>query len=249
MLQANAQSDMDERTIRFGLMAAPNFGWIQPGLKEITKDGLQSKIGFGYGLMCDYKFSSSPNYLLATGINITTNGGGMVEPWDTTVIVPGIDTSSYLGRVKRTHRFQYVNVPILLKMRTNEIGYMTYFGSIGFDLGFRTRARVDNKYTWQGNVGPADEKDLDNVRNIRFLRIGLNITLGAEYNLSGNTNAYLGIGWHNSFTNMYRSIPQNRIIQPDDEGFPKLDANGNPIYGPVKKAVTNYISLDVGVFF
>ena len=41
-------------------------------------------------------------------------------------------TNYFTGKLDRTYRLQYVNIPILLKMRTNEIGYMTYFGAIGF---------------------------------------------------------------------------------------------------------------------
>lgn len=241
------ESDMDSRRFRFGLSAAPNLGWVRPTIPDLQKSGLQSRMGFGYGLMIDYKFSDSPNYLFTTGVNLTTNGGGMVEPWDSLDI--GADTNYFYGKLDRTYRLQYVNIPLLLKMRTNEIGYMTYFGAIGFDLGIRTRAFANDEFDWvQTGLTPANEKDNNIQQNINLFRLGINVTLGGEYNLSGNTNAYVGIGWHNAFTNMFRNSPTNMMLKPDSEGNPVLD-NGIAVPGKNKKAVTNYVSLNLGIYF
>lgn len=242
-----SQSDMDERKIRFGLFGSPNFGWLKPNINSFDKSGLQSRIGFGYGVMMDLKFSESPNYLFSTGFNITSHGGGLIEPWDT-VIYETQDTLQFFGRLDRTYRLNYVNVPLLLKMRTNEIGYMTYFGAIGVDVGIRTRARANDDYTWINDVGPSDVDDTDISDHIRFMKLALNITLGGEYNLSGNTNLYVGIGWHNTFTNIFRNTDANRILEPDDDGNPRL-LNGQPIPSQQKKAIANYVSLDLGIFF
>ena len=245
-----AQSDMDDRKFRFGLMASPNLGWLRPNIPELEKNGLDSRLGFGYGLMLDYKFSDSPNYLLSTGLNLTTNGGSLTEPWQT--VVEESDTSfTFRGKNDRTYRLQYINLPILLKMRTGDVGYMSYFGAIGMDVGFRTRARVNNNYTWQGgsNLQPADEEDLNIENEINFLRLGLNVTLGAEYNLTGNTNIYGGIGFHNGFTNMFTNKDVNRVLKPSADGNPDLDDTGNVIESQKKQVNPYYLSLDLGVFF
>ena len=96
-LNGQSQSDMDDRSLRFGLMGSPNFGWLRPEIKELEKDGLQPRLGFGYGVMMDYKFTDSPNYLFSTGANITTNGGGLIEPWET--VITETDTAfRFLGK-------------------------------------------------------------------------------------------------------------------------------------------------------
>lgn len=247
---AQGESDMDDRSFRFGLFASPNFGWVSPNIPTFSKDGLQPRFGFGYGALMDYKFSESPNYLFSTGFTIVSHGGGLIQPWDTNVVSVEEDTTYYYtGTLDRTYRLQYITVPLLLKMRTNEIGYMTYFGAIGMDVGFRTRAFANDNFTWNGSVGPEDEKDQDIKDQINFLKLALNISIGGEYNLSGNTNAYVGIGWHNTFTNIFRNIDSNRILEPAEDGTPKLDNTGRAIPSQQKKAVTNYISLDLGIFF
>tara|TARA_B110000046_G_C12932455_1_gene372052 strand:- start:246 stop:1064 length:819 start_codon:yes stop_codon:yes gene_type:complete len=248
------ESDMDDRKVRFGLLASPNLGWMRPNIPDFDKSGLQSRLGFGYGLMLDYKFSNSPNYLLSTGINLTTNGGGMVQPYYDSLIT-GItnDTSYYFtGKLDRTYRLQYVNIPILLKMRTNEIGYMTYFGAIGFDLGIRTRAFANDAFDWEPGVipEPSDEKDVNIQDRINLFRLGINLTVGGEFNLSGNTNAYFGIGWHNTFTNIFRKTAANKILITDSDGNPALnESTKRAIVGEYKSAVSNYISLDLGIYF
>ncbi|MDB4105563.1 PorT family protein [Salibacteraceae bacterium] len=248
------ESDMDDRKVRFGLLASPNLGWMTPNISDFDKSGLQSRLGFGYGLMLDYKFSNSPNYLLSTGINLATNGGGLIEAIDSNYVGLNdtLPPTYFTGTLNRTYRFQYVNIPILLKMRTNEIGYMTYFGAIGFDLGIRTRAFANDAFDWEPGVipGPSDEKDVNIQDRINLFRLGINLTLGGEFNLSGNTNAYFGIGWHNTFTNIFRKTAANKILIADSDGNPTInEATKRAIVGEYKSAVSNYISIDLGIYF
>jgi hypothetical protein len=246
-----AQSDMDDRKFRLGLSASPNLGWIRPDIQDFSKDGLKSRAGFGIGVMADYKFSDSPNYLLSTGFNITTKGGGLIEAWKTEV--QESDTShTYLGTNDRTYRMQYVNIPILLKLRTGDVGYMSYFGAIGIDAAFRTRAKANDDYTWSvkpTKLEPQDEDDIDIADRMNFMRLALNLTLGAEYNLTGNTNIYLGLGIHNGFTNIFNNNGNNRVLKAQSSGIPELDNLGETIVSEKRAAKSMYLSLDVGVFF
>lgn len=245
---AGAQSDMDERKLRFGMQAAPNLGWLKPNVQGLEKTGLQPRLGFSYGAMADWRFSESANYLFSTGFNITTCGGGLVEPWDSLVLEP-TDTSYFTGKLNRAHKLQYITIPLLLKMRTDEIGYMSYFGAIGIDAGFRTRARSNDEFTWIGGSGPENQNDVNIASRVALLRLALNVSAGAEYNLSGNTNIYAALGWHNGFTNLFNNKFQNRLLEADENGNPSLDAAGKAIIGKQKKAAANYVSLSVGVFF
>ncbi len=248
-LSVSAQeSDMDDRRFRFGLMAAPNLGWISPTIQEFNKDGLQGKLGFSYGLMADYKFSNSSNYLFSTGINFMSVGGGLREPFDTLDINTSNDTNYYYGQVDRSYRMNYVNIPLLLKMRTNEIGYMSYFGAIGLDVGIRTRAFVNDGYTWKSNNFISKQSDISFQQNISLFRLAVNLSVGGEFNISGNTNAYLALSYHNGFTNLFSNDPTNRILEPDSDGSPALN-NGFAILGKQRRAVLDCVSLNFGIFF
>lgn len=238
----SATKAQDDRPFRFGLKIAPNYGWLKPNIPEFEKDGVMPRLGFGYGLMGDIKFSESPNYLFSTGIEIAHHGGRLIEPESQTV-----DGTRFNGKVEQTYRLQYLNIPLLLKMRTNQIGYMNYFGAFGLDAGINLAARANRDYTWQGpaNLQPEDEENVDIKNDIRALKLALNITVGAEYNISGNTNLYFGLSWHNGFTNVLKG----RIIEPLSDGNPTLNDDGTPVISQDKKAAANYVSLDLGVFF
>jgi hypothetical protein len=243
------ESDMDDRKVRFGLSGAPNLGWLRPGISDLSKSGLQSRMGFGYGLMMDYKFSSSSNYLFSTGVSMTTNGGGMIEAWDSLDISLDNDTNYFYGTLNRTYRLQYVTIPLLLKMRTNEIGYMSYFAAVGLDLGIRTRAFANDDYAWdQEGLVPPDQNDINIEGDMQLFRLGINLTGGGEFNLSGNTNLYVGIGYHNHFTNAFRNTVENKVLVASPDGSPVIE-NGTAVVGKNKNAVTNYVSLDIGIFF
>jgi hypothetical protein len=242
------ESDMDDRSFRFGLVAAPNLGWLDPTIQEFDKDGLRGKLGLSYGLMADYKFSESPNYLFSTGIQFLSIGGGLSEPYDTLDINTSNDTNYYYGIVDRTYRASYVTIPLLLKMRTNEIGYLSYFGAIGLDLGVRTRAFVSDEYRWQSNPFITEQADINFRQNTSLFRLAVNLTLGGEFNISGNTNAYVALSYHNAFTNIFSNDPTNRILEPTAEGGPVL-SNGFAVLGKQRKAVLDYFALNVGIFF
>ena len=161
-----AQSDMDNRKFRLGLSASPNLSWIRPDIQGFSKDGLKSRAGFGYGVMVDYKFSDSPNYLLSTGFNITTNGGGLIEAWETEVVES--DTSyTFLGTNDRTYRMQYVNIPILLKLRTTNILFC-FVIAIDVGLKMRHKRRLKNH---RGALTNLEEDDIDIADRMNFMRL------------------------------------------------------------------------------
>ena len=88
---------------------------------------------------------------------------------------------------------------------------------------------------------PEDEEDLDFSANTNFMRMALNLTLGAEYNLTGNTNLYLGAGFHNGFTNLFNGGVANRILDPAPDGTPALSVLNQVIPTQQKKASTYYV--------
>ena len=93
---------------------------------------------------------------------------------------------------KQESKYQYVELPLTVKLKTNEIGYMTYFGQIGFDAGVRVAAK--------GRAEGGDYEDIGEFSNI--LRVALVVGGGLEYNFSGNTSAIIGVKYSNAFTSV-----------------------------------------------
>lgn len=244
---AKAQdSGSNYKTFRFGLAVQPNLSWMKVDSKEFESNGISGK--FSYGLMAEYAFAQ--NYALASGIQILTTGGRINYKTpvyfqeDGEVEIYG--SNFLLG--KRTYGTQYLNIPIALKMRTNEIGYMSYFAQFGLDAGFKTNAKA--KDTGTDNVAvtnpaqiPGNSKTKHDVsRDVNFFRMALNIGGGAEYNLSGNTSLIFGINYSNGFVNVLKK----------NSAQIKVSDNNNPfgLGGALKQnARSHYIGLTAGILF
>jgi opacity protein-like surface antigen len=170
----------------FGLGITPTASWIHASSDDLEGDG--SKIGFNYGLITEFAFTE--NYSLATGITFDNNGGKL-RTKDAQV-----DTLNFQYEFK----LQYVELPITLKMKTNPVGYIRYYGQFGVAPEFLIGAK--GTYM-QGSTLVVDDDDIkDDINN---LNVSLIIGLGLEYNLSGNTNLLLGIQYKNGFSDVLNS--------------------------------------------
>ncbi len=189
----------------FGLKASPSLAWLKPDTKGIASDG--SKIGFSYGILMDYNFGD--NYSLGTGVDITYRGGKLVT--EDTTFSANID-----------YKLQYIEIPFTLKMKTNEIGYLTYFAQFGFAPGVNIKAKADTETKISGQTS-INETDIDISKDINTINLAMIISLGAQYSLGGKTSLMTGLSFNNGFTD----IADSKDL----------------------KVSSNYIALMIGVFF
>lgn len=175
LLMSNTQAQDSVKPVRLGLTVSPNMGWITTDEDGIENDG--TRTGFRFGLMGDFRMGSD-NYFFSSGLMMNTIGAK---------IKTGEDTSAVSAEVK----YQMVEIPITVKLKTAEIGYMTYFGQIGFDTGFRVAAKTKVDDDWE-----------DASEEANILRAALSVGGGLEYNFSGNTSAILGVRYSNGFTSI-----------------------------------------------
>jgi hypothetical protein len=142
------------------------------------------------------------------------------------------------------YKLQYIDIPLTLKLKTNEIGYMTYYGQFGMDLGFNIKARKDVEYHFSDGIDRTidDENILDETR---FFRTAMQIGLGAEYNISGSTTIVAGLVWNNGLN----SVIGRKYFSQDDSGNPIITDNNQVREGGKIKAISNYLGLTIGVFF
>jgi len=220
-----------EASFHFGLKASPSLSWLKPNSKYLTHDG--SRLNINGGLIMDFNFTD--NYAFSTGFEIASFGGKLAYPAtnkDSVFYYPENDTIPFLLST-RVHKFRYINVPLTLKLKTNQIGAIVYYGQFGFDLGLRWRAMADD-YGYQKKIN-TENNDVEINEEISFFRLALNVGLGIEYNLAGSTSLLIGANYNNGFTNAFRK----------DSKYLK-DKNGERLK---QDAFANYVSLSVGVLF
>jgi len=172
---------------RFTVFVDPKFSWMTPDLKNFESDG--SKLGVNIGLNVDKFFA--PNYAFMTGISIDNTGGFLFNKVDTTYIKTnsGKDTI-FPGKVLE-YKLQYISIPLGLKLKTNEIGYLTFFTHLGINAGINIKA-----------TGQVEGYELENENisdEIKLFNLGYYIGAGIEYSIGGNSAIVVGLTYANGF--------------------------------------------------
>jgi len=125
---------------------------------------------------------------------------------------------------------QYVEIPVALKMRTNEIGYMRYFGQFGFVPAVNIKHKGDITTNTNGVSKTTEDVKLTDVN---LFAMYLQIGAGVEYNLGGSTSLLGGVTFYNGFTNLVNK----KADDPATGSYRNFNA---------KPA---YIALNLGVIF
>lgn len=260
-IQAQTQ---DFKPWRLALHVDPNVSWMKPNNNKI--EGGDTKLKFGFGIAVDKMFTE--NYAFGTGLNILNTGGQLTYLYTGGFKKDGeTNNTEVIGELTRTYNLKYLEIPLTLKMRTNEIGYMTYWAQFGVGLGFNIGAKGDDEVKFrkekfsipddpnteginEANTGWRDSEiksrlyeDNEIKDDIGLFRTSLIIAAGVEYNLSGNASVVAGVTFNNGFNNILKG-----------QGVLTNDADNISYTGitPDKyklKAINNMLMLNVGVLF
>jgi hypothetical protein len=252
---SSAQNDQEWK---IAFHVDPNVSWLKPDHKDIEQEG--NKLRFGFGVSIDKMFTD--NYAIGTGLNLITTGGELTYLKKDDVDVNSKSTQ-FVTKVTRNYNLKYVEVPLTLKLRTNEIGYMTYWGQMGLGLGFKYRAQAnedityvkqkieddsstpnENEEAWidsQLSAATVEDQDVDD--DIALFRTSLIAGLGIEYNISGNTSIVAGVIYNNGFGDVLKK-----------QGVMK-ETNGSPVFTNLEpklfdlKSMNNFVALQIGILF
>lgn len=183
-----SQENESFRLMRLGISGIGGIGWIKSD--EPSYDSRGIRLVYGYGL--DLEMRLFENIGVATGIG-TYYGGGALE---------NVDTLSNKHNVM--YRLQYLEVPLTLKMKTNEIGYITYFAEFGGGFDLRLRAFADST-TKDLNGTPLPTRNNINVKSqIHIYRVAFMIGGGIEYSLWGTTRLLAAVYFNNGLTDIFK---------------------------------------------
>lgn len=218
MHTVNAQ---DNRKVAIGFKVSPNFAWTRIMEGPMENNGLG--LGFSYGLMGDINIANNPNYWLSTEF-IVTSTPSKIYTNDTL----WSDRPNNSGVIHRNTNFnynlQYIQVPITLKLKTNEIGKFKYWGQFGVSPAFLMQQKLktastpsiygngtqshnpnldaNDKYDFKGDAGSFTGNGVfqDDVRKARMSLI---IGAGIETKISGKTMFSAGLRFDNAFSDVF----------------------------------------------
>lgn len=208
--QSHAQLSNYER-LRFGLHFSPNFSWVSPQSRFVNAEA--AGFGMGYGLMAEFKFTE--NYFFSTGLSI--NQLTHFLSIDSNTYRTGNGQPIEFDFVNYQYNLQYLDVPLAIKMRTNLMGAIRFYGVFGLEMGvtLQRRAKIKNGQPIFDPdesffVNSSEDEIINGVTfsdDVRPFRMGILMGAGIEYLVSGNTHIVSGIRFNNPFTEQF-SGPQ-----------------------------------------
>ena len=191
--------------VEIGLKVSPSIAYLRPDSPAGTSfTSEKSKLSFGGGIFMDYFFGE--NYAFNTGLFLTGKGGTISYIEQNGAIGTG---GGQPGRVEQKIAMQYLEVPLTVKLFTNEVAPDTrvYF-QVGGSLAVPVQVRINgDKYYTDLYDGNTQTKAGKHVFDIDANIIG---GAGVEYQLGQSTKLLAGISYHHGLIDFDRYFERNR---------------------------------------
>jgi Outer membrane protein beta-barrel domain len=221
-VNANAQ---DQKVV-FGFAVTPVVSFLSaPNDNSVKASG--SAFGVGLGIFADYYFSE--NYAVTGGINFCTNQGGTLQYGKGGTVLAKtqftdnkFNGASFPADTKVTYRNQYLEIPVGIKLRTEETDGLRFYGNLPIiTFGFRTQSQGDLYYstTILGNTATADLKNENIGPDMAIMNISVGGGLGAEYRLAERTTVYGGLYYAHGLldqTNNFKRFNTSNVEESEE---------------------------------
>ena len=252
----------DMKNFRFGGTVLPSLFWYAPDdVKKFNPNGPVAK----FGVLINGELSS-PNgkFAFGFGIGLASSGGKMTFTdtaryyYSNDALIKQADTVGLKGKYSqyklnsRTYNASYFLIPLSIKMRTNEIGYLRYFFQPGLTIGIRKKVLANDDLTTLPNNWPktsavgaqsANQTDLDITSDMALFRLSATISAGGEYYVSGSTALVFSIGYDYGLSNVVKGTSNYLILAPSSS---TTGATNTPVQ---QKFTQSGVILSLGVLF
>ncbi len=218
--------------IHFGFQASPSFSSMSSSSNDIV--GVGSNLGLKLGLIGENRFSD--NYALSFGIGFHFNSGGSLNYksrgkfWSNSDYILRDSIVSAGARLK--YSLQYLEIPIGLRMRTQEFGRYRYYIEPALAIGIRTQAR--------GTI-TTDKGDIESINitdEVNAFQLLWSVGGGTEYSIANNTALMLGIYYQSGFTGV--AADNSNTTYPTTAAAGKIDDS---------KRTTGNLTIRIAVMF
>ena len=182
--------------ISFSVYADPQFSWFSSDENDVSPNG--SVLHIHTGLEMNYFFQE--NYAFSIGLGINNMGGHLVYS-DTTYLSSKGEELTVLPGSDLKHRVQYLDLPVGLVLKTEELGYLTFAFQAGLIPMFNINANTTSS---ENSFDKDDIRESINLFNLNYF-----VGARAEYRLGGNTALVGGVRWSSGFTDITKKDRAN----------------------------------------
>lgn len=218
----------------FGFKVGPNWGWTGSTTGAAVSEG--ARTGFDVGVVAEYYFAN--NYALVSGVNVDFLGGHY--SFDNAIQLDSTTSKPDVFKVDRVFKSTLYEIPLMLKMVTNELGDIPLraYAQVGGGIGYAQKVKV--KDAIDGATAPEDwgvtNKEFSNIR------VSLKIGAGAQYSLDESTRLFAGVYFSHDLLNNINSISPNYYkFYNGDKNLGERETKLNMLQ--------NRIGVEVGILF
>jgi hypothetical protein len=197
--------DGKAQQLHLGIYGDPLAGWFSSDADNISGGGVRA--GFSGGLAVNYYFGR--NYAFSTGLSYLKTGGVQSSTEEVTFEFTNFQTTVVPGD-NAVYSVSYIIIPAGLRLRTNQIGYLSVFTDIGLDPGFLNKGTI--------SIPAAGIENEHGSKEIGKFYLGYHFHAGTEYSLGGTTQLVFGVGYESGFTDVTIDNPG----QPADKTVVRL---------------------------
>lgn len=176
------------KPFQFGLKVEPGIGWAKLNSDHLY-DGI-SKMNFSWGFVGNVFFVE--NYGISTGFNVRFMNNEYK-----------FDNQIH-GEITRIIKNQYLEIPVGLTMRTEEIGDIRITGNVGYGFGFLLNNKERN-YKANGD-------EITMTTDYNKIRHALIVKLGVEYYIHQSSCITTSLVFNNNFANIYGKDYQQNVL-------------------------------------
>ncbi|HKL40740.1 MAG TPA: outer membrane beta-barrel protein, partial [Cryomorphaceae bacterium] len=184
---------------RLGLSFSPVVSWFATSGDAGLVDPDGARINIAFGLNTDFRIGDNSQYYFSTGLFLLNTGGTLTHDYFRQ------NEDGTFSETERTSDFRvnYVNIPVTIMLRTQEIGYSRYFARVGFDAGVSTKSTYDYEDLRLSDEQTFNFEDEDASDLTSLFRFGLRVEGGFEYNVGGTTNLFFTAAYNHGLNNVF----------------------------------------------
>jgi hypothetical protein len=228
------------KPIVIGVGINPGISWIKPENNFYSSEG--SSFSYSYGVDLDFYFSK--NYAFSTGLQIQNYKGKIIHP---DLLSPSGNEDDWENvNSNSTYSYMAFHVPTYLKLKTNPIGYNSYFAEFG--LSFLFPIKADQETTSTTATGQEVDRGDENVMSsTNFASANLLLGVGIELPISGETRIQIAF----RFLNGISSLSNANAFKTDEFGNVSSDeiTNGGQPTGNNQSYYLKNLSLNFKIVF
>lgn len=191
--------------LHFGIFASPVISWFKTDIDEVENQG--ARAGFIFGVSAEKYLTG--NWYFNPGIAFISSSARLKSTEPSTFRFPGY-TSIIAAGDPVIYRMQYLAIPVGIKVKTSDVGYLTYFAEFGLDPKVVVNGKADI---------PSIDVSWENAMNeMRRFNIGYYLNAGADYSINGSISLIIGLGYESNIIDTTIDI----LGQPEDRTFQKM---------------------------